>query len=169
MNISIIAAIGKNHEIGYQNKLLWHIPDDLKNFKRITLNHHILCGRKTFLSIGRVLPHRPMLILSQKKDFEAPGTSIVKNIDEAILKAKAAGEKELFVIGGGHVYEQLLPFASKIYLSEVNWEGKADTYFPKFELSKWKVIEEKTYPSKNSSPNWVFKVLLRIQSKESLA
>ena len=161
MDISIIAAIGKNRELGYQNKLLWHIPEDLKQFKKLTLNHHILCGRKTYLSIGRVLPQRTMFILSQNKDYQVPGAYTYTKIEEALKAAKERGEKELFVIGGGEVYTLILPLATKIYLSEVDWEGTADTYFPQINENLWIEIEKQEHSNLKGIPDWTYRKLER--------
>ena len=161
MDISIIAAIGKNRELGYQNKLLWHIPEDLKQFKKLTLNHHILCGRKTYLSIGRVLPQRTMFILSQDEDFKVSGAHTYTNIKEALKAAEKQGEKELFVIGGGEIYKLMLPLANKIYLSEVDWEGPADTYFPQINEKLWIETEKQEHQPLKETPNWTYRKLER--------
>ncbi len=156
MKISIIVAYGKNGEIGLGNDMLWHIPNDFKNFKEITSGHHILMGRNTFESIGKPLPNRTSLILT-KSEFNYPGTISFDNVDSALEYAKNNGEEELFVIGGGKVYEELLPYATKLYLSKVNWRGDADTFFNIEGLNSWElervdvhkeiVLEDRTIPA----------------------
>lgn len=148
--ISIIAAIGKNRELGKKNKLLWHIPDDLPRFKKLTLGHPIIMGRKTFESIGRPLPNRTNIVVTRDSSYEVEGATIVHSIEKAIEIAKgienlpAGGE--IFVIGGGQIYEQALPFADRLYLTIVDAQAEADTYFPDYSEFK-KVISKQNNES----------------------
>jgi len=138
MKISIIVAVAKNNVIGKKGSwLLWHIPEDLKHFKEITMGHHILMGRKTFESIGRVLPGRVSLILSSNKNYKVEGTHIFQKPEEAIEFAKKYKEKELFIIGGGEIYKALFPLAQKLYVTRVLKSYKGDVYFPKIDEGHW--------------------------------
>ncbi|NQY20803.1 MAG: dihydrofolate reductase [Campylobacteraceae bacterium] len=163
MIISMIVAYGKNREIGLDNKMLWHISEDFKNFKTITSGHHILMGRKTFQSIGKPLPNRTSIVLSNS-GFTFDGVHTFNDIQKAIDFAKDSGEKELFVIGGANVYESLFPYINKMYLSEVNYEGKADAHLKELDLSTWNLNEEKYYEEildtrgDITSPSWTFKI-----------
>ncbi len=129
MKISIITAIGKNNEIGKENKLLWHLPADLKHFKEITSGNPVIMGRKTFESIGKVLPNRKNIIITRDKKYKVNDAEIVHSIEEALTLCKK--ENEVFVIGGSEIYKQAMSFADKLYITEVEAEDKkADAFFP---------------------------------------
>ena len=127
MKISMIVAYGKNWEIGLNNEMLWHISEDFKNFKTITSGHHILMGRKTFESIGKPLPNRTSIVLSNS-GFKHEGVHTFNDIQEAFNFARESAEEELFIIGGANIYETLFPYVDKMYLSEVDFEGVADAF-----------------------------------------
>ncbi|WP_243018075.1 MULTISPECIES: dihydrofolate reductase [Candidatus Cardinium] len=130
MVISLIAAMALNGVIGKDNKLPWHIPADLQEFKKNTLGHHLVMGSQTFRSIGRLLPNRTSIVVSTKMDQSVVGYHVVRSIAEAISLAKTQGESELFVIGGGSIYRQTLPLAHRIYLTKIHAILAGDTYFP---------------------------------------
>jgi dihydrofolate reductase len=135
MIVSIIAAIGKNRELGYKNQLLWHIPEDLKRFRRLTQGHVVVMGRKTYESIGKPLPKRINIVVS--RNLENAGSKdvvVASSLEEALRQAKALEKRgEVFVIGGGQIYNQALKYTDRLYLTKVNKEAKADTYFPEYE------------------------------------
>lgn len=166
MKISMIVAYGKNWEIGLDNQMLWHISEDFKNFKAITSGHHILMGRKTFESIGRPLPNRTSLVLS-RGDFSHEDVETFSNAQEAFDFARANGEEELFVIGGANIYETLFDYVDKMYLSEVDYEGKADAYLKEIDFSTWDLQEQREYEAIKdeegniTSPAWNFKVWVK--------
>jgi len=166
MKISMIVAYGKNWEIGLDNQMLWHISEDFKNFKTITSGHHILMGRKTFESIGKPLPNRTSLVLT-RGDFSHEGVHTFNNVQEAFNLAREAGEEELFIIGGANIYETLFDYVDKMYLSEVDYEGKADAYLKEIDFSSWDLTEEKSYDvildeqGEVKSPAWKFKVWVK--------
>jgi len=154
--ISIIAVIGKNQAIGKNNKLLWNIPDDLKHFKKITSGHPVIMGRKTFESIGSPLPGRANIIITRNEDYVAENCIIAHSLKEAIEKAQKTSHTllpsplegeglggEVFIIGGGQIYEQALPLADKLYLTIVNDKPEADTFFPDYSEFKNVISEEK--------------------------
>ncbi len=128
--LSIIVAVSKNGVIGCNNKLIWNIKDDLLRFKKITTNHTIIVGRKTFNALPFVLPNRHHIIITNNTDFsfDHPNVSIEHNLDSIISKYQYSDE-EIFIIGGGNIYKQLLPFTSKIYLTTVLHEFTGDTTF----------------------------------------
>lgn len=138
--INLIAAVGKNLEIGLNNKLIFHIPNDLKYFKKITLNKTVVMGRKTYESIGGPLPNRNNVVLTRDK-FNANNVETVHNIKDVLSK------KEVFVIGGEEIYREFIPYADNIYLTEVDEARKADTYFPKFDKSLYnkEIIKTEKY------------------------
>ncbi|MGB1226839.1 MAG: dihydrofolate reductase [Poseidonibacter sp.] len=165
MKISMIVAYGKNWEIGLNNEMLWHISEDFKNFKTITSGHHILMGRKTFESIGKPLPNRTSLVLSNS-GFEHEGVHTFNDIQEAFNFARKNAEEELFIIGGANIYETLFPYVDKMYLSEVDFEGVADAFLKPIDFSTWDLAEEKSYDEiiehgKVKSPAWKFKVWVK--------
>lgn len=141
--VSIIAAIGKNRVLGKGNELLWRIPDDLKRFKELTTGHAIIMGSKTYESIGKPLPNRTNIILTRNYNYDAPGAVIVNSMEEAL---EAAGEGEVFVIGGGQIYSLALPFTDKLYLTLIDDEKEGDAFFPDYsEFDKKTFIEHRMF------------------------
>lgn len=147
---SIIVAIGKNREIGKGNKLLWHIPEDLKNFKEITTGKTVIMGRKTFESIGRPLPNRKNIVLSKngdKESFEQKGIKLYQNLEDLIADYKNY-EEEVFIIGGEQIYREFMQkgLVSRLYISYIEFsDSEADAYFPEINYNSWKIIKEKNY------------------------
>ena len=135
MTVSMIAARGRNNEIGKNNELLWHISADLKFFKATTMGQSIIMGRKTFQSLPKALPGRKNIVISRNPEFEAPGAVVVSDISSAIKESET---DEVFIIGGESIYKAFLPEAQKIYLTEVSFEDKdADAYFPGMNPDEW--------------------------------
>ena len=159
--ISLILAIGKNNEIGFGNKLPWYLPDDLKRFKKTTRGHTVIMGRKTYESIGRLLPERKNIIITRDKNYKAEDAVIVFSIEEAREECKS--EKEAFVIGGGEICKLALPYATKMYLTHVETTLPADSFFPEFKQKDWKIVKEEFHP-KDEKHNYefTFKVYKRI-------
>lgn len=141
MRLSIIVAIAENRAIGKDNDLLWHLADDLKRFKRITLEHTILMGSNTWLSLPRrPLPKRRHIVLSEVDGPDFAGADVAKSIPEALELCK--DDKEVFVIGGGSVYAQMLPFADKLYITRVLQSYDGDTFFPEIDEAVWQLSDE---------------------------
>lgn len=140
MILSLIAAMDKNHLIGVDNNLPWHLPADLQYFKSVTMNKPILMGRKTYDSIGRPLPGRQNIVLT-RGDVEIEGVTVVNSIDEAI--AAAGDVEEVMVIGGSSIYELVLPKVQRMYLSFVEGEFEGDAWFPEFNDEDWEIMDEK--------------------------
>jgi len=164
----MIVAYGKNWEIGLNNKMLWYIKEDFKNFKNITSGHHILMGKNTFLSIGEILPLRTSLVVTKSGIFTENIDNLYsfEDIDSAIEYAKNNKEEELFIIGGAKIYEQCMDIIDKMYLSEVDYIGKADTFLKPIDFNNWDKITEKVYEKtvlndKVISPKWTFKIYER--------
>jgi dihydrofolate reductase len=138
-NISIIVAIAENLAIGKDNKLLWHLSDDLKRFKKLTTGHTLIMGRNTFLSLPNgALPNRRHIVISDQAGERFEGCEMAGSIQEAI--ELAGSDEECFVIGGGMVYKQFLPIAGKLYLTRVHKSFEADTFFPEVDFSQWKAV-----------------------------
>ena len=163
MILSLIVAMGTQRQIGLNNQLPWHIPEDLKNFKSLTMGHHLLMGRKTFESIGRPLPGRTSIVLTRQKDYAPAGCLVVSSVNQALELAKKRGEQELFVCGGAQVYTHTIIQADRLYWGRVDYSGPADTFFPPFEHLSWEYSSLKKYPELNNSPAWSFQVLERHQ------
>ena len=142
--ITIVVAMGKNREIGADNQLLWHLPKDLKQFKELTSGHPIIMGRKTYESIGKPLPNRTNIVISRKNDWFEEGILIVGSIKEALKFAKKIDEN-VFIIGGGTIYEQTIDLADQLEVTLVDAELKADTFFPKIDEKKWLKTNETTH------------------------
>ena len=153
MTISAIAVTNKNRAIGFKNKLLWNLPPDLEHFKKITAGHTVIMGSNTFISLGRPLPRRTNIVITRNKNFEAPGCIVVSSPEEAIARAKEEEKKlngedgEIFVIGGGSIYTQMLPYTEKLYLTIVDDKlAEADAFFPNYsEFKITKESEDQTY------------------------
>jgi len=152
MIISIIVAVDENRGIGIENQIPWHLPADLARFKKLTMGHHLLVGRKTYESIGSVLPGRQMIILTRNPDYKAQDCITAETLDEALKLAEKRGEKEVFIIGGAEIYREALPLADHLYLTVVHTSAEADAYFPQFEESAWSHVCVQDFPSdeKNS-------------------
>ena len=135
MSVSMIAAVGKNLELGKNNDLIWHFKEDMKFFKDTTMGHTVVMGRKTFESLPKALPGRKNIVISSNAQYQAQGATVVSSIEEAL---QIADNEEVFVIGGGKIYAEFLPYADKLYLTEINAEcADADTYFPQFNKSEY--------------------------------
>ncbi len=130
--ISLIAAIGKNRELGQGNKLLWDIPEDMAHFKSVTMGHAVIMGQKTYESIGKPLLGRTNIVLSRDPNFAPRGVVVANSIESALNEATRVEKDEIFFIGGASVYEQALGLADKLYLTLIHGEREADVYFPDY-------------------------------------
>jgi dihydrofolate reductase len=157
--ISIIVAMGTNRVIGRDNRLPWRMPADMRRFRAITMGKAILMGRLTYESIGRPLDGRHNIVLTRDRAFVAEGCTVVYSIDEAL---RAAGPGEILVIGGGLLYEQMLPMADRIYLTLIDAEFEGDSYFPLIEASRWTEAAREVCPADDRNGyNYAFLVLER--------
>ena len=155
--LSIIVAKAKNNIIGKDNKLLWNIPEDLKRFKKLTTGHVIIMGRKTFESIGRVLPDRKHIIFSQNRGlkYDDENVEVVHSMLE--IKEYIDNDEENFVIGGAMIYNLLMPHVSKMYVTEIDKDFEGDAFFPKINEDIWEVVEEeKGLVDENSNLNFSY-------------
>lgn len=148
--ISLIWAMDDNRLIGVDNRLPWKLPADMKWFRRHTLGKTIVMGRKTFESFGgKPLPERTNIVITRDKGYQAPGAIVVHSIDEALQAA--AGQPEIFIIGGASFYEQMLPRADRLYITQVHGRFTGDAWFPSFDTSQWRLLasEESLVDEKN--------------------
>jgi len=144
-NLTMIVAAGENNAIGKDNDLIWHLSDDLKRFKALTNGHHIIMGRKTFESFPKPLPNRTHIVITRQANYSVPdGVIVVNNLDDAMDAARS--DSQPFIIGGGEIYKQAMPFAKKIELTRVyaSFEN-ADTFFPEIDKTIWNKVEGKTH------------------------
>lgn len=137
--ISLIVAYDKNRVIGYNNSMPWYLPEDLKYFKETTMGKPMIMGRKTFESIGRPLPNRTNIIITRNKNYSVENAKVAHSLNEALQCAKEI-DKNIFIIGGGKIYEQAIDFADIIEVTEVHENFEGDTYFPEIDLNVWKEI-----------------------------
>lgn len=143
--ITIIAAAAANNALGKDNDLIWHLPDDFKRFKQITTGHFIVMGRKTFESFPKPLPNRTHVIITRQEDYNAPeGCIVVNSLKRAI--AICPKDEDVFIIGGGEIYQQSMNIADKIELTRVFTSPEADTFFPEISPEEWKLVFEEFHP-----------------------
>ena len=143
--LALIAALARNRVIGHNNRLPWHLPADLRFFKRTTMGKPLLMGRRTWESIGRPLPGRRMIVLSRDPVYQAPGCVVARSLDDALEKAGAVFE--VMVIGGAMLYEQTLPLAGRLYLTRVEADVPGDAWFPDWDEQDWRLVWEETHPA----------------------
>ncbi len=141
--VSAIVAAAENNVIGKDNKLLWHLPNDLRFFRRTTSGHTVIMGRKTYESVGNPLPNRRNIVITHQTDYNQPGVEIVHSLEEALKQC--AGEREVFIVGGAEIYRQALPIMGRVYLTRVHAEIAGDTYFPDLDESDWVLISEEAH------------------------
>lgn len=139
--IILIAAVGENNELGKDNALLWHLPNDFKRFKKLTSHHFLIMGRKTFESLPAPLPTRVHIVLTKNRKYGKEDAMVVYSMDEALQKSKS--KKDVYIIGGGIIFKKSLKIADKIELTRVHAKfPDADTFFPKFSKDEWELVSE---------------------------
>jgi dihydrofolate reductase len=170
MTINIIVAMDKNQGIGLNNKLPWHLPADLRYFKRVTEHNIIVMGRKTWESIGcKPLPNRSNVVLTRDglmKDYKKYRDCATLSSADIVINTINDEEKEIFIIGGNSVYTQFLPYADNLFITEINHEFEVDSYFPEYDKSEWRLIgEQKGIKDEKNPYDYSFKIYTR-QMKE---
>lgn len=163
--LTIIAAVAKNNAIGKDNKLLWYLPEDLKRFKEITTGHTIIMGRKTFQSLPKILPDRHHIVITRNKKFsvEDNRVTVINSIEELLALLKK--DEEYFVIGGADIYNQLLPYAEKMYVTILNDEFDGDVFFPKIDHRVWRIVDnDKQMKNNKTSSSYKFITFKRISN-----
>lgn len=163
--ITIIAAVAANNALGKNNQLIWHIPADLKRFKKVTSNHHVIMGRKTYESLGKPLPNRTNIIITRNKEYTVEGCVIVNSLQEAIEVVKE--DSNPFILGGAQIYKQALDFADKLDLTLVHHNFEADAFFPEIDLKIWKEISREDFKAnEKNSYNYSFVTFIKKQKNE---
>ncbi|NND63901.1 MAG: dihydrofolate reductase [Flavobacteriaceae bacterium] len=142
--ITMIAAAGENNELGKDNDLVWHLPDDFKRFKKLTTGHYIIMGRKTFESFPKPLPNRTHIVITRNPEYQKEGIIVTTSLEEALEKTK--NEDEVFIIGGGEIYSLGLAYAHKIELTRVHGAFEVDTYFPDINKEEWELTQSVYHP-----------------------
>lgn len=145
MIISLIAAVDEHGGIGLRGTMPWHLSDDLKHFRALTLGHHVLMGRKTYATVAGRLPGRKLLVLSHNLAFRADDALVLPSFEAALAGAQAAGEEELFVIGGAQIFALALPQAQRFYLTRVKTVADCDVFFPEFDMGQWKLHRQQDF------------------------
>lgn len=165
MIISAIVATAKNNVIGRSNDIPWYLPADLKYFKKTTSGHHIIMGRKSFISIGRPLPKRTNVVITRDPFFMASGCVVTHSLEEALQVAKENGEEEAFIIGGGQIYKQSLSMLDRLYLTEVEVVvDDGEVFFPVIDEAEWKEVKREAHePDEKNEHAYTFRVLERIK------
>jgi len=160
--ISLIWAMDKNRVIGHKNQLPWHLPEDLKFFKRTTMGHPIVMGRKTWQSIGRALPGRENIVITRSGDFQCDGCTVKNSLDELIDYSKKKNE-EIFVIGGAEIFKSILPDADRLYVTRIDHEFEGDTFFPELKMNEWELISKELGIKDEKNPyHYTFEIYQRI-------
>jgi dihydrofolate reductase len=163
MTISLIVAAATNNAIGKDGNLPWHLPNDMKHFKNITWGLPVVMGRKTFESLRKALPGRKNIVISRQPGWKADGVITVRNIDDAMFVARETDAKEVMVIGGGEIYKALFEKARRIYLTRVEAEPEADTFFPPIKQGEWNLICQQNYEADEKNAfNYSFQVWERL-------
>ena len=151
--ITIIAAIAKNRVIGNNNRLIWHLPADLRFFKTTTMGHALIMGRKTFESFEKPLPGRKMIVISRQPDYMAAGTTVAQSLPEALSLVPAS--MEAFIIGGAQIYKLALPIANRMMLTILEADFEGDTIFPEYDETEWRLVHTDHHPADDKHP-WPF-------------
>ena len=148
--LTIIAAAAENNALGKDNDLIWHISEDLRRFKRLTSGHAIIMGRKTFESMPKALPNRTNIVLTNKKDYQPEGVTVVNTLEDALTLVK--NDSQPFIIGGGEIYRLFMPYCDRIELTRVHHNFEADVFFPEIDLNQWEEIAREQIDATEEQP-----------------
>ena len=159
MTISLVVAAATNNGIGKDGKMPWHLPNDMKHFKNVTWGMPIIMGRKTFESLGKALPGRKNIVVTHNPDWKADGAVAVQKIEDALFVAQATDANEIMIIGGGEIYKLLFAKAKRIYMTRVEAEPEADTFFPSIEEKEWELVSQKNHEADEKNDyNYSFQI-----------
>ena len=163
MKVSLIVAMSENRVIGRQNQMPWHLPNELKYFKRMTIGKPVVMGRNTFESIGKPLPGRPNIIVTRNAEYDADGVSVVTSVEDALDLAQQLSEHdanaEVMVIGGAQIFAVTLPIADRLYLTEVHAIVDGDVFFPEFRRADWRLVSREEHAADGANP-YAYSVLV---------
>lgn len=162
--ISFIVAMDENRVIGKDNQLPWHLPEDLKFFKRVTMGHPIAMGRKTHESIGRALPGRENIVITRQLGYQSAECTVFYSVDE-FVKYSRGQKDEIFVIGGAEIFRETFPYVDFLYITHIQEPFEGDTFFPAFDLEKWELVSAETGIKDEKNPyNYEFRIYKRKES-----
>ena len=163
MLISLVVAAATNNAIGKDGQLPWCLPNDMKRFKNVTWGMPVVMGRKTYESLGKPLAGRKNIVITRQPDWKAPGTVAVKNMEDALFLVRETDAKEAMVIGGGEIYKMIFDKAQRIYLTRVEGEPDADTFFPVIDPKQWKLVSQQNFEAdEKNDHNYSFQTWERI-------
>ena len=165
MIVSIIVAIADRNVIGDDNKLPWHLPDDLKNFKRLTMGKYIIMGRKTWESLNKPLPGRTNIVITRNTDIKTQGILVFNSVEEALKFAEEQKQSEIFIIGGEQIYRQTLPLANRLFVTKVLGSFEGDAFFPEINIKEW-MVENKMHHKTDEKHAFAFDMM--VLSKKSI-
>lgn len=161
--ICAIVAMGDDREIGYENKLIWRISEDLKRFKALTMGHPIVMGRKTFESLPKPLPGRTNIVITRNPEYAPEGCVIAHSIEKALeLAANSEGGDKIFIIGGGEIYKQAFPLLNRLEITHIHENSDADTFFPQFTMQEWTLTDKSDIKETLDGINYTFESYKRI-------
>jgi dihydrofolate reductase len=167
MKVSAIVAVAHDLVMGKNNDIPWYLPADLKYFKAMTLNRHIIMGRKTFQSIGRPLPKRTNIVVTRQAFFIATGCIVAHCVEEALEIAHDNGEEEVFIIGGAEIYKQTMPYWDRLFLTEVDLKVDGDTFFPEINPNEWRLVLNDPHPAEGKNEHaYTCKIFERLTNEE---
>jgi dihydrofolate reductase len=162
MIVSFVVAADENNLIGKDNQLPWHLPADLKFFKNLTTGHCIIMGRKTFESLGRLLPNRTHVVITRQSDYKHEGVIAVNTIEDAIQSCTAKGEEEVFIIGGAEIFKQAMGKADRLYLTRIHHKFEGDTWLPEFKEEEWQLVKKENFgPDEKNAFSYSFNLYER--------
>jgi dihydrofolate reductase len=152
MIVSVVVAVSDSGVIGKEGRLPWHLPADLRHFKRLTVGHHVIMGRKTHESIGKPLPDRTNIVVTRRTDWRPEGCEVASSLEEALDRARGRGEEEAFVIGGGEIFRLALPIADRVHWTRVHAHAEGDAFFPALDPDRWREVEARSFPADERNP-----------------
>jgi dihydrofolate reductase len=150
MRLSLIAAVAQNGTLGRDGRVPWHLPVDLRWFKRWTVGHPVLMGRKTFDSVGKPLPARRNVVITRREGFAPPGVEVARSVEEALQRV--SGCDEIFVVGGAEIYRETLLRADRLILTHIHRDFPGDAFFPPFDATEWRIVSREEHPESESNP-----------------
>lgn len=153
MTVTIIVAKATNNAIGKNGELPWHLPSDLRHFKKTTSGHHVIIGRKTFTSLGKPLPGRTHIVVTRDRDFLVPdGHFVAHSLEEALGIGRSRDLSTIFILGGAKIYEEALPHAHEMIITEIEASPDADTFFPEFNRDEWELVDKVVVKKDDKNP-----------------
>ncbi|TAM97915.1 MAG: dihydrofolate reductase [Chitinophagaceae bacterium] len=163
MLISAITAVSQNNVIGLNNDLPWHLPADMKFFKRTTVGHTVVMGRKTYEAFGKAYPDRTNIVITRQMDYTLPDAAVVHSLEEAVSKAKVSEQEEIFILGGAQIFKQSMPIIGRIYLTRIYENFDGDAFFPEISQNEWRLVKDEQHePDEKNKYKYAFQTWERV-------